>query len=240
MLTAGGKAQARPGDQIDDDARDEYLARRSRCCHTCGDVDRDAADVVVTQLDLARVYARPHLEAQAPQHVADRHGTPDRAGGSVEPGEEAVARRVDLTAVEALELAPDLGVVPAEQLLPSFVAELDRSLGGVDDVGKQHGGQNALYRRHRTNTGEELLDLVEHAVGVAREEQVVGAIELDELGPGDAIGEVATHLEPQHPVVPPVEHKRRDLDRGQHIADVQLRIEREDVADHARAGGHAL
>ena len=76
--------------------------------------------------------------------------------------------------------------------------------------------------------------------GIAREEKVVGAVELDELGPGDALSEVATHLKPHHPVVPPVEHKRRHLDRGQHVADVQLRIEREDVADHARAGGHAL
>src|ERR1700722_2116423 len=143
VLAASGKTQARPGDQIDDDARDQHLARRSRSRHTRGDVDRDAADVVVAQLDLARVYACPHLEAQAPQHVADRHGTPDRAGRSIEPGEEAVACRVDLTAVEACELAPDLGVVPAEQLLPSLVAKLDRALRGVDGVGRKSGGQDA-------------------------------------------------------------------------------------------------
>src|SRR6185295_18995126 len=124
---------------------------------------------------------------QAPQRVADRRGASDRAGCSVEPGEETVARRVDFTAVEAFELAPDVGIVPAEQLLPSLVAELDRSLRGVDEVGEQHGGQDALDRRQRPDTGEELLDLVEQGVGVAREEQVVGALELDEFGPGDAM-----------------------------------------------------
>ena len=162
------------------------------------------------------------------------------AGGSVEPGEGAVAGGLDLTAVEARKLAPDLGIVPAEQVLPSLVAELDRSLRGVDDVGKQHGGQDALDRRRRPDAGKELLDLIEHGIGVARKEQVVVALDLDELGPGDAVGEVATHLDAHHPVVPPVKHESRHLDRGQHFADVQLRIEREDVRDHARAGGHAL
>src|SRR6478672_6852676 len=115
VLAASGKAEARPGDQVDDDARDENLARPGRCCHTRGDVDGDAADVVVAQLDLTRVHTRPHLEAQAPQRVADGRGASDRAGGSVEPGEETVARRVDLTAVEGFELAPDVGIVAAEQ-----------------------------------------------------------------------------------------------------------------------------
>ena len=91
-------------------------------------VDGNAADVVVAQLDLARVHARPHLEAQSPQHVADPRGAPDRPGGSVEPGEEAVARLVDFMAVEALKLPPDPGIVPAEQLLPPLVTELDRAL----------------------------------------------------------------------------------------------------------------
>src|SRR6478736_8537232 len=190
VLAASGKAEARPGDEVDDDARNEHLASPGRCCHTRGDVYGDAADVVVAQLDLARVHTRPHLETQSPQHVADRRGASDRAGGSVEPGEEAVARRVDLTAAEALELAPDVGIVPAEQLFPSPVAELDRSLRGVDDVGEQHGGQDALDRRQRPDTGEELLDLVEQGVGVAREEQVVGALEFDEFGPGEAVAEV--------------------------------------------------
>src|SRR6185295_16550017 len=100
-----------------------------------------------------------------------------------EPGGETVARRVDLTAVEAFELAPDVSIVAAEQLLPSLVAELDCSLRRVDDVGEQHGGQDALDRRQRPDTGEKLLDLIEQGVGIAREEQVVGALELDELGP---------------------------------------------------------
>ena len=56
------------------------------------------------------------------------------------------------------------------------------------------------------DAGDELLDLVQQGVGVAREEQVVGPVELNELGPGDAVGEVATHLGPHHPVGPPVEH----------------------------------
>jgi hypothetical protein len=79
VLAASGKAEARPGDQVNDDARDEHLARSGRCCHTRGDMDGDAADVVVAQLDLTRVHARPHLDTQAPPDVADRDSTPDRA-----------------------------------------------------------------------------------------------------------------------------------------------------------------
>ncbi len=36
VLAASGKAEARPGDQVDDDARDEHLAAPAACARTSG------------------------------------------------------------------------------------------------------------------------------------------------------------------------------------------------------------
>jgi hypothetical protein len=63
----------------------------------------DAADVVLAQLDLAGVQARPELEADAGQLVAKRGGTVDRSSGAVEGGQDPVAGRLDQPAVELLD-----------------------------------------------------------------------------------------------------------------------------------------
>ena len=81
------------------------------------------------------------------QRVADRGGGLDGAGRPVERGEESVAGRVELPALEPRELAADDRVMPLEELAPGRVAESRRQLGRADDVREEDRREYALRAR---------------------------------------------------------------------------------------------
>ena len=54
----------------------------------------DAADFCSRDLAFPGVKARPHLEADLGDRVADRAGATDRSRRAIEGGEEAIARHV--------------------------------------------------------------------------------------------------------------------------------------------------
>ena len=94
------------------------------------------------------------------------------------------------------------------------VAELGGALGRADDVGEQHGGEDALgLRRRLAHAGEELLDLVAAPVGVAAPGQWSSPGSSTKLGPRDVGGEIAARLDAR-PVAAAVEHERRHADGG--------------------------
>src|SRR2546423_11251893 len=97
-------------------------------CDAGGDVDGDAADVIAADFDLAGVDAAADVEPELTGGIADRTGTLEGPGGSVEGGEEAVAGRLDLAASEAYELAADGRVVTVEQITPAAGAHPPRTL----------------------------------------------------------------------------------------------------------------
>ena len=63
-------------------------------------------------------------------------------------------------------------------------------------------------------SGQELLDLAQNGFLVARPEQVVLAVERDELGAGDALGDLAPLIKERATVAAPMQDKRRDADGG--------------------------
>ena len=77
------------------------------------EVDGEALDARVGELDLARVEPGADLEAEPANRVADRAGAPDRARRAVERGQEAVAGDPDLLAAEPLQPVADERVVLA-------------------------------------------------------------------------------------------------------------------------------
>ena len=62
------------------------------------------------------------LEPELLHSLGDRTGATDRPGWAVEGCEEAVARRIELRAPKADELAADQGVMLGEQLAPARIA----------------------------------------------------------------------------------------------------------------------
>src|SRR5207253_2135399 len=109
--------------------------------------------------------------------------------------EEAVAHRLDRATAMTLELATHQRVVALDQLPPAAVAKARGGFRGTDDVGEHHRRQHAIDRRNVALAGEELLDLVDNRVGVARDEEVILAVELNEARSADAFRDVASQAE---------------------------------------------
>jgi hypothetical protein len=65
------------------------------------EVDSDPADLATMNLHLCRVKSGSTFKPESSQTVADRDGTPDRAAGPVEPGQDAVAGVLDTLTLEA-------------------------------------------------------------------------------------------------------------------------------------------
>src|SRR5205823_14646140 len=128
--------------------------------HARGDVHGHAADVCADHLALAGVYASAHIDAERADVLPDRTRAADRARGTVERRQEAVAESLDLVPAERCELATHELVVVLEQRTPTVVAELCSALSRAGDVGEQHGRQHPVRLNGTSDAGEELLHLV--------------------------------------------------------------------------------
>src|SRR6188474_556875 len=118
--------------------RDEDLARSCRRHDARGLMHGHAADVVVDELDLAEVHARPHLQTVPMCKPLDRKRTAERLRRTVEGREEAVAGRLDLATAVALELRPRSHEVLGEEPTPPRVSDLGRRRCRVDEVREEH------------------------------------------------------------------------------------------------------
>ena len=92
MFAAVGQRLARADDEVADGAADEHLAWCGEAADARADVHREAADVVTgEQFAFAGVQAGANLQVEVADPVADRGRAADRAAGTVEHGERAVA-----------------------------------------------------------------------------------------------------------------------------------------------------
>jgi hypothetical protein len=107
-------------------------------------VHRDARDLAVDQLALARVQAGADLEPEQAHRLDDRAGAPHGRPGRVERREEAVAGRIHLATAEPLELRTHERVVAGQQPRPAAVSQLHGALGRADDIGEEHRREHAL------------------------------------------------------------------------------------------------
>ena len=187
MLAGIFEGEPAPGDEVLHRLGDEHLRRSGRRADAGSDHHGDAADLPVDRLDLARVHARPNLDAERGDRVDDRPRAPDRPSRAVERGEEPVTRRVDLHAPIAGELATHAAVVFFDQGLPAPIAELGDLLRGSGDVGEQDGRQRpAELRLFLPQRDDEALHLVEDRVRGPDPGEVLAPREHHELGARDA------------------------------------------------------
>ena len=89
-------------------------------------------------------------------------------------------------------------VVFGEELCPAPVSKLRGSLGRTDDVGEEHGCQDAIDVVRRPSSRDKRLNLVDHGIDVADRESVVNAGHLDELGARNEAGDYTTALGGEH------------------------------------------
>ena len=197
MAAAIDEADLRAGDQVRDGPRDQHLARRGAGEDLGGHVHRDAAELPVVQLALARVEGGP---APGPGRVAlgdDRLGAADGASGAVERRTQAVAAGGERVPTEAGDLA-------ARDL-----AE------GIDE---HHGGHDAVGLGLRPRSRHELLGLGDDRLDVSDPGKVVGAGQLEVARPGDVLGHVARMRHVDRHLVDAMEDHDGHPDRRQQAA----------------------
>ncbi len=142
----------------------------------------------------------------------DREGTANGAGGPVERGEEPVARRVDLLALESVEQQANGSSVVLEKVSPSAVAESLSERGRSGKVDEQDRREHTVRRSAAAGPRQELLDLVEHHLDVSDIGKGVGSRDLEIPGARDPLGEPAGRIGAHEWGVSPVDHYRSALE----------------------------
>ena len=162
------------------------------------------------QLALAGVNARSNLEVELAEAADDRPRAGDGSSRAVEDREETVARRVQLPTAKPRQLAPDDGVVVAEEVSPGAVTHLCCSLGRADDVREHDRRQHGVWHRRGLPARQERFDFSGHWCegGEALLFDLEGVRALD--SPGEVEHLVA--------ILRAVEDERRHSDRRQHLA----------------------
>src|SRR5215470_3762861 len=95
---------------------------------------------------------------------------------------------------ETAELAADRVVMALQELAPGTVAELCCTRGRPDDVGEEHGGEDAVRLDLPSSTcghlGEELVEHTEHPLCVAQLRSKVAPVKLHEPRSRNVLGDV--------------------------------------------------
>jgi hypothetical protein len=163
-------------------------------------------------LDLTRVDAGAHLEAEPAERVPNRDAAPNRARRPVEHCEEAVAVVSISSPPKRSSSVRIRGVVAAEQLGPRRVPEAHRLLRRRDEVREEDGraARGPVDGFGRT-AGEELLDLVENDLGIG-DERVVVSRKFHEPRPRDPLRDVPALVDLRVTVSRAMQDERRGLD----------------------------
>jgi hypothetical protein len=104
-------------------------------------------------------------------------------------------------------------------------ANLGGQPGRPRHVDERHGAQEPVGAGQRPQAGDEFLDGVQHLIGVADEAEQVGLGELEVLGAGDVISQVARVVRGkygEHSVARSGDDQGRHLDGGQDAAHVDV------------------
>ncbi|HEV2005985.1 MAG TPA: hypothetical protein VGQ85_05155, partial [Candidatus Limnocylindrales bacterium] len=163
----------------------------------------------------------PDLEADGSKRLPEGTGGLNRPCRPVEGGEESVACRVQLAAVESRELAANDRVVPLEELAPGRVAKASCQLRRADDIGEQDRREDALRLGASPESRDEAgRGFHRRAVGVVVDPRIDAAElrQLNDLGSPD----------PRCRVVPRAgqcwsrKDERRHPNGREHVADIEL------------------
>jgi hypothetical protein len=175
----------RAGDKIPHCSRYQNLSWLCEGFNPLPDVHADAAQIVTSKFDFARVDAATQFDSEALGCVAHGERGLNCPGRAVEAGKEAVPCGLDLSTSKPLQLVSYERVVLVEDTAPTAVTEFGSLVGGTHDVGKEERRQSALRDLVVPAARQELFNLFDYCVGIALPGFVVHAGELHELGTRD-------------------------------------------------------
>src|SRR5262249_2917919 len=144
------------------------------------------------------VKAGTDVDPERAHAVTNRRRAPHGASRPVEARKKAVARRVNLAAAKPRQLTPRPVVIAFEEVPPTAVSELRRSLRRSDDVDEENRGEHAVVLGNGPGARQEFLDLVEDGVLVAEVWVIVLPRKLDGLCTWNICTEVAASCSMDH------------------------------------------
>ena len=170
---ASAKRMPEPGTMSRTVVETRISSARATAAMRPASMHRGTADLVAGDLHLAGV------------HAGRARSCPSCRAASRSASRNAARGRDRRTRRDAIRPAADLAAAVCRSTVPRFAeprhaVEPDRAAARrVGDVGRQHGGQHAVGLGDRPHAGEELLDLVDHAVDIADPDRVIDAGDLD-------------------------------------------------------------
>jgi hypothetical protein len=133
--------------------------------------------------------------------------------GPEEHGEDAVARRLDQAAIEALQAVVDDPGVAVEPGCPRRISKSAELVAGPHEVREEDRREHPLRVRHGLGSSDEVAQLREYLRRVPEPRKVLAAGQLDHPGAGDALRSDTGGLDRQHPVIRAAEDERGLTDR---------------------------
>ena len=191
VMAAVIEVDTRPGDEVYHCPRYQYLAGSGGRAYARSDIDRNAGDVSFTVLDLPRVKSCPNIDAEPPGRVKHRACAADRPRRTIEDGEEPIAGGFDLLAAEPLQLSADHHVMIIESLTPDAVTQCRGLSRRINDVRKEHGRQNRIWYGTYSRTSDEVLDLADQGIDVAKKDETLVTHGLDITGTSNVVCHVS-------------------------------------------------
>jgi hypothetical protein len=143
------------------------------------------------------------------------------ASGTVEHDQHPVAGRLDAFTPVPRQQPLDDFVVTVQRPTPLFVADGGRLCRRLDDVGAHDREQYPVGHAGRRYAGDELLDQVEHRIGIGPQQMVLAG-QLDQARIGNLTGHPPCPTDVGAAVTGPVDQQRRHPQCGQHCPDVAV------------------
>ncbi len=144
VLTPVLEVQAGVSGQFPGGRRHEDLTGTSRGQDSSRLVDREAMDICIGHLDLARVHRRPGRQPQVPGRLSQGNRASDCPAGTVECGEDPIAGLFHLTTAESSQGVLHPLLVRSDEVTPRMSAHTAGGPGGIDDVDEYERCQHSL------------------------------------------------------------------------------------------------
>jgi hypothetical protein len=108
------------------------------------DVNRDAADLIAFQVNLADMDTAAHGQTERRDRIVDRHRAPNRTRRTIKDADKAVPAVADFPAAKPLDLVARRLGMPIKQYAPVPIAQFRHPSRRFDDIGYQDGGQDTV------------------------------------------------------------------------------------------------
>ncbi len=205
-----GKPDLRANDQVSDGPRSKDLVWSRQRRNAGTDVDRHAADVAATTLDLSSMKSDAYLDSKALRATTDRTCTLNGSSRSVERRQEPVTGRLDFVSSECSKFTTHHRVMGIETIMPGSISVLCGKAGGTHDVREHNGREIPVVDRYWTRPYERFLDCVEDQARVLRLGRRVLTGDFNESSSWDVFGQKASRSNGRHKKVAPMKDERGD------------------------------